>query len=129
MRQKAFPIFFDILSHLFVDRDECIKIPYQLDGTDGTLEFMPLKYIRKTMRETAISVAEETEEDMTEEEIDLYTELLINHRNQSEFEEADENVKQLFEKHEQLLRMFKPIDCPLYGVGFNTSKEKEDVNE
>lgn len=128
MMHKAIPIYFDILSYLFIDRDECIKIPYNLDGTNGNLEFMPLKYIRKQMRESAIAVAEETNEDMTEEEIDLFTEMLINHRSQSEFEDADEGVKKLFKKHKDLMRMFKPINCPLYGVGFSDEKEEEDKN-
>lgn len=127
MKHKAIPIYFDILGQLFVDRDECISLPYRLDGTDGLLEFMPLKYIRKQMSEMAKLAAAETNEDLTEEKLELFTDALINHRNQSEFETADEATKKLFEEHETLMRMFKPTNCDLYGVGFNwDSKEEKD---
>lgn len=125
MRRKAIPIYFDILSYMFVDKNECVRMPYNLDGTDGTLEFMPLKYIRKTMREEAVKIAKETKEELTEDEIDLYTELLINYRNESELKNKGEEVDDLFKKHKSLLRMFKPETCNLYGIGFTETKEGE----
>ena len=122
MRRRAIPIYFDILSDMFFDINECIVIPWKFDGVNGNLEFMPLKYMRKTMRLTAEAAAKETDENLTEYELDLFVELLINHRNLSEFENADGEVKEFFKKHESLKRMFKPSNHPLYGIGFNNKE-------
>lgn len=123
--QRAIPIYFDILKNSFVDANECIIMPYNLDGVDGSLEFMPLKYIRKMAKETAADAAEETDENLDDDELDLLTEMIINHREHSEIDEEDENIKALFENHPSLKRMFKPDDCPLYAVGFLKRKEDE----
>ena len=68
---KSIPIYFNILTNCYKETDTIIKMPYTLDGINGTLEFMPIQHIREVcvegyMRDIdRMGITDCTEEDVT----------------------------------------------------------------
>ena len=115
---KGIPIFFNMLRYMFKDSDQCISIPYELDGQTGTIDFMPMGYIRKMVRESCESAMRIYEEDLDETELDILTDAVINYSTQKQIDASDDATRKLFKDHEKLRVLFKPDNCELYGVGF-----------
>lgn len=115
----SIPIYFNIISGVFKGEDECIRMPYQLDKVEGTLEFMPLKLIRKII---GGFLTPRMDEQLTDDEMELLCDLIVNYREQSEIKALDDYfVKDLFTKYPLLMGYFKPEKCDLYDVGFGKS--------
>lgn len=138
LHRKAIPIYFNILTNSFREIDECISITYPLNGEEGKLEFMPLKYIRKLVEKTAEHIAEGEGEKLTKDEISFFAEVLIDYRCAIEIKhEIEENnnkeLEELMKKHPKLYSAFKPEDYELYNVGFVSNLddylEKGEENE
>lgn len=115
---RAIPIFFNMLHCMFADANECISIPYELDKQNGTIDFMPMKYIRKTTKEDCRLVAEYYEEELSESELDVFADSVLSYSKQKELDDADEETKELFKKHASLKGVFRPDEYELYAKGF-----------
>jgi len=49
--EKTVPLYFNMLDKMYLNKKGFIKIPYKLEGVDGTIEFFTLKEIEKTLKE------------------------------------------------------------------------------
>lgn len=118
LQTMAIPVYLDILETSFRDKSECIIMPYQMDGIDVNIEFPTIKYIREMVHKSAENIVDEFSCDMTEDELDLFAEILVKWRNMRDIKrEANEEEMKLLEKYPVLKTKFVPEHCDLYNKG------------
>lgn len=113
------PIYYGILTTLYLHKDKCIFIPYQIGDSNACIEFMPVRHIYENRKATAKSdfVAEgycNVPDDVLED----YATLLLKHIYLKEAEVA-EGAEEFFNKYPKMKSYFKADSFRLYGVGMH----------
>jgi len=116
------PVFFNIIDNMYKYKDNCIRIPYEIRGVNGTLEFMTIGEIKETEKYSAEALFKHCGyklDDSVESlnDIDTFVKYMITKSYQSEF--SDEERK-FFDKYPELFEIFKPESYEYFDVGFVT---------
>lgn len=121
MISKCFmPLYFNILSNMYVDSDKCIKIPYKIKGLNGFLEFMPISELEKAEEGVVLSIFDYFGYDINdsfefEEDVHTLTRFLMNKQYQADFNKEE---MKFFDKYPKILDIFKPESYEYFDVGF-----------
>ena len=103
LRNDAIPMYFNILTNLYRDKDDVIMMPYKLDNVNGTLEFIHLKAIKDKYADTIKEALEFVNEDgnFTDDEIhDIAEYMLID--NDRKDAETDTYIENLLKRSKKL---------------------------
>ena len=129
LKKRYIPMYFNILTYTFAAKDDCFTMPYTLDGHEGTLDWMPMSYLREMILPAVLENFCQTGIRIESEEIELVIDAIIKYRNEEELNNADELTQQLFTKYPQLKEQLEPQVCPLYDIGFVKDKVKQCIQE
>lgn len=78
LNTDSIPLYFNILGNLYSCKDDIITMPYSLDGTNGTIEFMHLKAIREKYKDMLKSLLESKNDLVySDDELDELTDYLL----------------------------------------------------
>ncbi len=111
------PVYFNILGPMYVNKDKCFFLPYNMNGQDGSLEFMQYTEIMNNLNEGYADAFKEFGYEPDEYEKTLFSGYVLTKNYQSDFE-GDDEAKEFFRKYPQMLLMFKPEEYEYYGIGF-----------
>lgn len=133
MMRRIVPIYFETLKHSFKSQEAVITMRHRVNGVEGDVEFMTMKYLRQMAEESSEYIAKEMGYKLDDWEVDLLSELLLKYRNIEELDFENEDIRSLFKKYPSFTRLFKPSEMPLYENGFGEvaiiMEENEDASD
>lgn len=112
------PLYSGLIDKMYVMRDKCVIMPFQINGCDTTLEFMPIEHMIVQRRNRAAGLmASQGYYNATMEDLDFFGKASIRYVRQSDYI-GDEDMAAFLEKYPRCALFFKPDDYELYGRGF-----------
>lgn len=111
------PIYYGILSKMYLYHDECILMPYPINGSNSNVEFMPVRHIYNNRKESVISTFKnEGYENVNDADIEFYAVASIKYMYLKDVEKA-EGAEDFFNRYPNMKYYFKADSFNLYGVG------------
>ena len=118
LKKRFIPMYFNVINYALKQKESCISIPYQLDGHDGTLEWMPMSYIREMILPDLLNELARTKTYLEPAEIEILLDAMIKYRTEEELTQADTITQNLFQTYPTLKQHLEPPVFPFYNIGF-----------